>query len=112
MQLYSECSGRRLVAIQSVQLSLDSGSPHWSATSSKEAAKTRPGAGTPVPACSSAPVAAGAQTVAGLGDINDGDHLQDVSPLEGAALCPIDIIWQEGLPYLQSLCSDSACWAS
>ena len=46
-------------------------------------------------------MAVGAQAVAGLGDIQDGHNLQDMLPLEGAALCPIDIVRQERLPYLQ-----------
>ena len=90
------------MAFQSVQLSVDASCNRWAVTSGKEAAQTRSGAGAPVPARSSAPVAAGAQPIAGLGDIQYGHNLQHVLPLEGAALCPIDIVWQERLPDLQS----------
>ena len=54
-----------------------------------------------MPARGRAPVAARPEAAAGLGDIRDGHNLQDMLPLEGAALCPIDIDWQEGLAYLQ-----------
>ena len=54
-----------------------------------------------MPARSSAPVAAGAQAVAGLGDIQDGQNLQDMLPLEETALCLIDISRQKWLSYLQ-----------